>query len=126
MSNSQVTPFDLVRLEVDGHPVLVVYGELDMVSSPRLHEALSEVINAKASAILVDMANVTFIDSSGLGALVVAHRHLAEAGSELRLVAVPERLANIFQITGLSERFRIFPDMHSATEQTEVSEEKTP
>ena len=58
MSNSPIAPFDLVRLEVDGHPVLVVYGELDVVTSPRLHEALSEVINARASAVLVDMANV--------------------------------------------------------------------
>jgi anti-sigma B factor antagonist len=125
MSDSSVTPFDLVRMDVEGHPVIVVYGELDVLNSPKLHEAISDAISEKPSAILVDMANVTFIDSSGLGALVVAHRHLAEAGGELRLVAVTDSSAKIFEMTGLSERFQIFPDVRSATER-EVGDEDTP
>ena len=58
------TAFDLVRLDVGGHPVLFVYGEVDALTSPRLHEQLSALIAEGQSTVLVDLANVTFIDSS--------------------------------------------------------------
>jgi anti-sigma B factor antagonist len=122
MTEGPETPFDLVRMNIDGHPVFVAYGELDVVSAPKLHEAISYAIGEKPTAILVDMANVSFIDSTALGALVVAQRHLADAGGELRLVAVPEKVAMVFEISGLSERFRIFPDMGAASTPTRPSE----
>src|SRR5580658_7008110 len=95
------TAFDLVRMDVGGHPVLFVYGEVDALTSPRLHESLSALIAEGPDRVLVDLANVSFIDSSGLTALVVAHRHLDEAGGELRLVSVPEPVANLLRIAGL-------------------------
>jgi anti-sigma B factor antagonist len=106
--------FDLVRLEHDGHPVVVVYGELDVLTAPRLHEGLEELIAEGARLVLVDLANVSFMDSTGLSALLVAHRHLSDADGELRLVAVPTNLARTIEIAGLGERFRIFPDVSSA------------
>jgi anti-sigma B factor antagonist len=59
------------------------------------------------TTVFVDLANVSFIDSSGLSALVVAHRHLESAGGELRLVSVPTTVANVLAISGLDERFGI-------------------
>jgi anti-sigma B factor antagonist len=106
--------FDLVRIEHDGHPVVVVYGELDVLTAPRLHEGLEELIAAGTTKILVDLANVTFMDSTGLSALLVAHRHLSDAGGELRLVAVPTNLARTIEIAGLGERFHVYPDVSSA------------
>jgi anti-sigma B factor antagonist len=112
---SSEIPFDLVRMDVDGHPVLVVYGEVDALTSPRVHEALSALIAAGHLRVLVDLANVSFIDSSGLTALVVAHRHLDEINGELQIVAVPEPVAHLFSVTGLDERFRIYPSVEGAT-----------
>ncbi|HWD24467.1 MAG TPA: STAS domain-containing protein [Acidimicrobiales bacterium] len=109
------TAFNLVRMEVGGHPVLFVYGEVDVLTAPRVHEALSSIIAEGHTSVLVDMANVTFIDSSGLTALVVAHRHLDDAGGELRLVSVPESVGKVFAIAGLDERFKIFPSVEHAT-----------
>jgi anti-sigma B factor antagonist len=99
--------FDIVRMDLDGHPILFVYGEVDVVTSTRVHETLSALIAEGATTVVVDLANVTFIDSTGLTALVVAHRHLDESGGTLRLVSVPERIASVFAITGLDERFGI-------------------
>lgn len=115
MPGSAAVPFDLVRLDVGGHPVLVVYGELDVMTSPRLREAIEQVLLEAPKIVLVDMANVNLVDSAGLGALIVAQRHVAEAGAELRLVAVAPQPAKVFEITGLADRFRIFPDTGSAT-----------
>jgi anti-sigma B factor antagonist len=104
---SPETQFDLVRMDVGGHPVLFVYGELDVLTAPLLHEALTAMTAEGETTVFVDLANVTFIDSTGLTALVVGHRHFDEAGGELRLVSVTPVIANLFAITGLDERFGI-------------------
>ena len=106
--------FDLVRMEYGGHPVLFVYGEIDVMSAPRLHEALEELIGEAPGTLLVDLANVTFIDSTGLGTLVVAHRHLEERGGTLRLVSVPSSVVQLLEVTGLVNRFHLYPDMEAA------------
>jgi anti-sigma B factor antagonist len=115
MTESPAVPFDLVRLDIDGHPTLVVYGELDLMTSPTLHDAVAQVLSEHPRIVLIDLANVTFLDSSALGTLVVAQRHVADAGAELRLVAVAPQPAKIFEVTGLADRFRIFPDTKTAT-----------
>ena len=101
-------------MEYGGHPVVFVYGEIDVMTAPRLHETLAEVIAESPTSLLVDLANVTFIDSTGLGALVVAHRHLEERGGHLRLVSVPPTVAKILAVTGLTSRFDVDPDMDVA------------
>lgn len=106
--------FDLARMEYGGHPVVFVYGEIDVLTAPRLHETLHEVIAESPRSLLVDMANVTFIDSTGLGTLVVAHRHLEERGGRLRLVSVPPAVAQVLEVTGLTNRFEVYPDMDAA------------
>jgi anti-sigma B factor antagonist len=107
---------DLARMEYGGHPVVFVYGEIDVMTAPRLHETLAEVIAESPSSLLVDLANVTFIDSTGLGALVVAHRHLEERGGRLRLVSVPPAVAQVLEVTGLTSRFEVYPDMDAVGE----------
>lgn len=107
--------FDLARMEYGGHPVVFVYGEIDVLTAPRLHETLQEVIAESPSTLLLDMANVTFIDSTGLGTLVVAHRHLEARGGKLRLVSVPPAVAQVLDVTGLTNRFEAYPDMDAAS-----------
>ncbi|MCU1488829.1 MAG: anti-sigma-factor antagonist [Acidimicrobiaceae bacterium] len=111
---AETTEFDLVRMEYGGHPVLFVYGEIDVMTAPRLHGALAELVAEAPSSLLVDLANVSFVDSTGLGTLVVAHRHLEERGGTLRLVSVPGNVLQVLDVTGLTSRFHIFPDMESA------------
>lgn len=111
---SETSGFDLVRMEYGEHPALFVYGEIDVMTAPRLHETLEEMIAEEPATLLVDLANVTFIDSTGLGTLVVAHRHLEERGGHLRLVSVPANVVQVLEVTGLVNRFNIFPDMEAA------------
>ncbi len=104
---SDLEGFDIVRTEVNGRPTLLVYGEIDVMTAPRLHEALNLVIREGPPILQVDLANVTFIDSTGLSALVVAHRQLDELGGELRLVSVPPKVARVFELVGLDARFKL-------------------
>lgn len=112
MAEAVEIPFDLARIDMDGQSTLVVYGELDIMSSPKLHEALSSIIGEGPRTVLVDLANVTFIDSSGLGALVAAERRLRASGERLRVVAASTQTAKVIGMTGLSDRF----DLHVETE----------
>jgi anti-anti-sigma factor len=111
---SELEPFDIVRTEVSGRPTLLVYGEIDVMTAPKLHEALNLVLREQPSILQIDLANVTFIDSTGLSALVVAHRQLEEAGGELRLVSVPPKVYRVFELVGLDSRFKLSaPTTHS-------------
>ncbi len=111
---SETSGFDLVRMDYGGHPALFVYGEIDVLSAPVLHEALEEIIAEGPATLLVDLANVTFLDSTGLSTLLVAHRHLEERGGRLRLVSVPVKVLQVIEVAGLAERFHVDPDMEAA------------
>src|SRR4051812_16226385 len=61
-----------VRSDRDGRATLVVAGEIDLVTAPFLRDELAAVIGDAGSTTVVDLSGVTFIDSSGLGALIDA------------------------------------------------------
>src|SRR6185369_3274819 len=69
--------------------LIVASGELDVQSVPQLKEHLADAIDGGAKAIVVDLADVSFIDSISLSALVGARRKLGDGG-RLAIVAVHE------------------------------------
>jgi anti-sigma B factor antagonist len=93
--------------------IIEVHGEVDVYTSPSLKSALLTAAEDKCSPVIVDMGDVSFIDSSGLGVLVGALRRAREAGGELRVVCDKETTMKIFRITGLD---RVFP-MYNSVEQ---------
>lgn len=99
-------PFDVERIDGEDGPILVLHGELDMVSSTRLHETFHEIIQERDGAnVLINLTDVTFIDSGGLGTLVSADRQLRKTGGSLRIIGISERAARVFETTGLNHRF---------------------
>ena len=85
-----------VAVDIDG--ALVLEGEIDSYTAPELAERLE----ADRSIEVVDLAAVTFIDSSGLRALVQAHQARAEAGSTLRLRSPSAAVQRLLEISGLA------------------------
>jgi anti-sigma B factor antagonist len=86
--------------------VIGLEGELDAFVAPELRERLRSAIEAAAPGVLVvDLARVTFLDSTILGALVGALRRMREAGGELKLVYPPHPASRIFELTGLDTLF---------------------
>ncbi len=92
---------------VDGSPVIAASGEIDVATAPDLIAALDGIIGRGAEAISVDMEHVTFIDSSGLGALVAALKKAQETGATLTLVNLTGPARKVFEITGLLETFGV-------------------
>jgi anti-anti-sigma factor len=85
----------------DGNTVVTVQGEIDLETSPELSAVLSG-LEAPARVDL-DLGAVTYIDSTGLRALLTARDAAVEAGGTLRVSATSSIVARLIEITGCSE-----------------------
>ena len=98
----------VITQERSGDSALVtVRGEIDVASAPQLRTHLHELCTEDTRTVVVDLREVTFLDSSALGVLVGALRRCRENESEFRLVINSPRLLKIFEITGLTTVFEI-------------------
>jgi anti-sigma B factor antagonist len=93
---------------VDGTNVVSVTGEVDLMSSSKLRRELGRAID-ESGTIAVDFAGLTFIDSSGLSALVDAHRRARDAGGVLILRHPTPMLRRLLDITRLETLLTIDP-----------------
>lgn len=91
--------------EQAGWVVLAVSGEVDVATAPRLREQLIDLVNAGSTRIVIDLDNVEFLDSTGLGVLVGALKRVRTAKGELALVCSEQRILKLFEITGLTKVF---------------------
>jgi anti-sigma B factor antagonist len=97
------------------HAVLVA-GELDLDVAPKLRACLTDLIEDGARTIVVDLLEVTFMDSTGLGALVQAGKRLRQADGELILVADSPSITKLLTITGVGRLFRIETSLLTAVD----------
>ena len=95
--------------------VLSVEGELDLASAPDLKWALGDLQASAARHVVVDLAKVSFIDSTALGVLVGAQRALRE-GIRMAIACDDENVLRIFELTGLDCMFEIAPTLDQALE----------
>lgn len=79
--------FDVERRTVAGHPALIVRGELDLSTAPRLGAAADELLAGPVSDLVVDLTPTTFLDSSGARALLALARRAEAAGVRLHVLA---------------------------------------
>ncbi|MGZ6652287.1 MAG: STAS domain-containing protein [Solirubrobacteraceae bacterium] len=93
--------------------LIVARGELDVQSVAELKARLTEALDAGNTRVVVDLADVSFIDSLSLSALVGARRRLGDAG-RLAVVAVHEYVRLILQATGLEQVLDVFETREAA------------
>ncbi|MBN2377532.1 MAG: STAS domain-containing protein [Sedimentisphaerales bacterium] len=87
----------------------IVAGELD-----ELERQLNQLNRSWTKRLVIEMGEVTFCDSSGLELIVKNQREMAERGLKLKLSNLNDMTQEIFDITRLSARFEIFPDVVTA------------
>ncbi|HEX3963269.1 MAG TPA: STAS domain-containing protein [Trebonia sp.] len=98
----------------DGIEVVVVEGEIDVYTAPRLRELLIDLVNKKNYHLVVNMEKVEFLDSTGLGVLVGGLKRVRAHDGSLDLVCTQERILKIFRITGLTKVFGIHDTVDEA------------
>ncbi len=100
--------------EVGDRTVVEVGGEVDVYTAPKLDAELTSLVGSGKSVIVVDFSGVEFLDSTGLGVLVKALKHVKEAGGSLSVVATSERIIKVFRITGLDAAIPLHDTVDSA------------
>jgi anti-sigma B factor antagonist len=89
-------------------PVLAVTGEIDLSTAPELREKLVETAGKGDALVVVDLTEVSFLDSTALGVLVSGLKRMRATGGDLRLVVTRPNLVKVFEITGLTDLFPMF------------------
>ena len=79
---------------------IVVQGELDIATAPRLDAALLEAERARPRTLLLDLAGLAFMDSTGLRSMLAAHRRAVGEGRKLRLRNLRPEVARVLEMTG--------------------------
>ncbi|HEX6587081.1 MAG TPA: STAS domain-containing protein [Solirubrobacterales bacterium] len=87
-----------------GKYVVCLKGELDLSGSPQLEAALLEAEQSHAKEIVVDLDELTFVDSSGLTVLFRAADRSATNGNKLRITPGRDQVASVLRLTGLDTR----------------------
>jgi anti-sigma B factor antagonist len=94
--------------------VIPLEGEIDLHVSPRIASTLNAAVKGKPRDLIIDMSNVSYIDSSGLAALIEAMQKVEKYGGKFALAALQQNVKPIFEIARLDQVFRIYPDVGSA------------
>ena len=98
----------------DRPDVLPLKGEIDLHVSPSVTASLNAMIEKKPRCLVVDLSDVTYIDSAGLAALIEAMQKVEGYGGKFLLAGLQETVRSIFEISRLDQVFQIFPDVHAA------------
>lgn len=99
--------------ESDSSLVIVVTGELDMASASDLADALHDADWDSYDKVVIDLLGISFIDSSGLGALIALRNEHPD--NELVLVAADEGLVTkVLELTAMKDLFRIYSSTEAA------------
>lgn len=94
--------------------VVVVGGEIDVYTAPKLREQLIDLVTAGSYHLIIDMEGVDFLDSTALGVLVGGLKRVRAHDGSLQLVCTQERILKIFRITGLTKVFPIHASVEEA------------
>jgi anti-sigma B factor antagonist len=88
---------------------LVLAGELDFRTSPRLREAVGKIALNPGQQLVFELSGLTVCDSSGLTAFIAARNRALAAEASLALAAVPGKVLRILRVSGLEETFPVVP-----------------
>ena len=94
----------MARLDrADGLITVVLTGEVDVLTVGQVRSALADAIAARPRSVVVDLSELSFIDSTGLGALVFGFQRARDAGITFRLAGPSAGVRQILVVSGLLE-----------------------
>ena len=98
------------RRTSDGATIITAVGDIDLLSTPSLRDAImTSVDQTESGPFVLDLTEVTFFGSAGLALLVAVHSHVTARGDELRIVVDANRsVIRPIEITGLDTTLNLF------------------
>lgn len=98
----------------NGSLVVRCQGRLNMITAPELRDLVGESVTAGKTRIVVDLADVDFMDSTGLGALVAALKQTRQAGGDLRIASPGTQVSMVLKLSNIDRIFGFYPDAEAA------------
>jgi anti-sigma B factor antagonist len=99
-----------------GVGVLALSGRLNLLAAPKLKQAVDELIDSGNPRVAVDLTDVTFMDSSGLGALIAGLKKARQSSGDLRIAGANEQVLTVLKLTNLDRVLRPHDTVESATD----------
>jgi len=94
--------------------VLKLNGRLDSISAPELKDRVKACARTGLIRLVIDMAGIDFVDSSGLGSLVACLRSVNKLEGDMRIAALQDRVRAVFELIRLHHIFEIFDSADAA------------
>ncbi|MFE4665298.1 STAS domain-containing protein [Streptomyces sp. NPDC056716] len=126
-----VVAFKVTGEEHGGWIVLRVSGELDMATSPTLRQRVHDAVAEGRHRVVVDLSDVVFCDSSGVGVLIAARRLLRSCQGRLRLILPADGIGagagagahvnRVINTLGVRRLFDVQPDLAAAVTESPVT-----
>ncbi len=107
---------NVIIRKIDDIAIVNIIDILTTSNSEEFKHSIKELVDSHTKNIIIDFELVSYIDSSGLGALLTANELVDEIGGNLRLATLNQTCLTVLDITYLTDKFDIFPDLESALE----------
>ena len=102
-------PLDLDVQRSEERTLVTVSGELDAATASYLYDRLAELEMEGVTNVVLDLARLNFMDSTGLGVIVTEHKRVQRGGGTLTIFSPSSPVRRLFEITGLTHRLDIVP-----------------
>jgi len=112
----------LEESEQDGYPVLTPAGEVDISTVETLRDRLGGWLDEGKLRLVVDLGQLDYLDSTGLGCVAAARKKAQDLGGDLVLVCTRPRILRLFTITGLDAVFTICDSVAAAAAKLKAGE----
>jgi anti-sigma B factor antagonist len=99
---------------LSGAAGVTVTGEVDLATAPLLEEAIDSAIRASAGAFVIDLADVNFIDSSGVNVLLRSRALLGREDRDVVLICPPGGVLHVLEVIGVADLFAVFASRAAA------------
>jgi anti-sigma B factor antagonist len=107
----------LLKIDIEqegGRRVVKLGGECDLATATQLQEALAPMRSPDVDEVIVDVSELTFMDSTGLGVLVGALKRIRESNGSFKIAGAKGAVARVLEVSGLDRIIPQFPDLESA------------
>jgi len=101
---------------LDNAVIVVAQGDVTLAESPEFHQELVDLCESAPGRLIIDLSNVAYMDSSGVGSLVDIYRKVRSRGGKMALVGLTEAVRSLFEITKLDSFFSIYSTQQEALE----------
>lgn len=109
-------PFDATEEVVRGAWVITIVGELDIATSPRVRELLSEAARDEERPLVIDLTGCDFVDSTGLATLLHGAKPAQNGESNVALVSIGGEVRKLLELTAIDRTIPVYESLDSAIE----------